>query len=665
MAETAPATPFPWLPMLAIAVGPVSHSYALTSLFPYVGYMVQSLGVTDDKDEAGYYAGFIASAFMIGRVGSSYFWGRFADQYGRLPVVYVGLGSMVVLSIAFGLSTTFVWALSCRFLLGVTNGLLGISKTMISEVCGKEHETVGMSAILGCGSVGLVVGPGLGGLLSEPAKHYSTVFSESGLFGRFPYLLPNIVGASLALTGLPLVFFFLKETKHLHHSGGASRGDFKPHRTKGAGDAETDAAEDEEDSEMLEMIPWTRANSLESGRAGREDVVLSDNLADSRVIGHIEDEEAPENIEPVGDDNASVAGDTQGEGHRLLSSQRGKNEQWGIAREVKDVDMDGRRRIKRRRGGRACSACWKECLVPVKLLQDKRTRSIVFVYSIFSFIVIGSREVYPLWALSTVQAGGIDWTTKEIGEALSVCGIGMLIFQLLVYPWLSKRMGVTRSQRYACLLSMPVFLAFPSLSLLRDSEAALVAASLVLLFLANVVSNAVFINISLAINNAVDPSRRATLNGLSMTLASVAKAAGPTFFSAIFAWSVDGHDRPFPLDHHLAFYLLALGMVVVSWASWDTIVSEDSIPAGGKFAVLREPKMKQQQTEAAAAAAAAAAELQLLLQLLLLQLLLLQPVAGAVPVPSPLAALATAQPAVATPSAQAAGAKTIDKKKKA
>lgn len=32
------------------------------------------------------------------------------------------------------------------------------------------------------------------------------------------------------------------------------------------------------------------------------------------------------------------------------------------------------------------------------------------------FVVIGSREVYPLWALSTVQAGGVDWTTKEIGE---------------------------------------------------------------------------------------------------------------------------------------------------------------------------------------------------------------------------------------------------------
>lgn len=194
MAKTTTGTPFPWLPMLAIAVGLLSHFYALTSLFPYAGYMVQSLGVTTDKDEAGqsllgyplcsvrllciylstlrlrlqrkergkgkdgaqlgrrasassnhgstrvpplclcapsyiliclmktcipplptgYYAGYIASAFMVGRVGGSYFWGRFADQYGRLPVFYIGLGSMAVLSIAFGLSTTFAWAVGCR-----------------------------------------------------------------------------------------------------------------------------------------------------------------------------------------------------------------------------------------------------------------------------------------------------------------------------------------------------------------------------------------------------------------------------------------------------------------------------------------------------------------------------------------------------------------------
>lgn len=36
---------------------------------------------------------------------------------------------------------------------------------------------------------------------------------------RFPYLLPNILGASLALISLVLVFFFLEETLDVPNGG--------------------------------------------------------------------------------------------------------------------------------------------------------------------------------------------------------------------------------------------------------------------------------------------------------------------------------------------------------------------------------------------------------------------------------------------------------------
>lgn len=66
------------------------------------------------ENHKGYYAGYLTSALMVGRFASSYFWGRFADRYGRLPVMYIGFSSIVILSIAFGLSTSFWWAISCR-----------------------------------------------------------------------------------------------------------------------------------------------------------------------------------------------------------------------------------------------------------------------------------------------------------------------------------------------------------------------------------------------------------------------------------------------------------------------------------------------------------------------------------------------------------------------
>jgi len=108
---------------------------------------------------------------MIGRFGSSYFWGSFADRYGRLPVIYVSHwphyritsvdivvfassdGTFQIAQILRASNTSNVYRYlrseRRRFLLGASNGLVGISKTMISEVCGPEHEVVGMSFILG------------------------------------------------------------------------------------------------------------------------------------------------------------------------------------------------------------------------------------------------------------------------------------------------------------------------------------------------------------------------------------------------------------------------------------------------------------------------------------------------------------------------------------
>ncbi|CAB1117719.1 unnamed protein product [Ectocarpus sp. CCAP 1310/34] len=625
-------TPFPWLPMLALAIGLVSHSYSFSSLFPYVGYMVQHLGVTDDRDEAGYYAGCLASAFMVGRFATSYFWGRFADRYGRLPVVYIGLSSIGVLSLAFGLSTAFWWALTCRFLLGAMNALMGISKCMISEICGKQHETVGMGYVTGCSSFGLVIGPAFGGLLAQPATHYPNVFSESGLFGRYPYLLPNVVGASIAFSGLPMVFFFLKETLNLDDGRSVtdSRVGFDLVATPEPSTLlETqDSGMEEGRGGQLEMAPLTQSNSLDDvdddddddehlaelleerseecssaratvsnaagGDGGGHRAVVPDSKgrgassAREKSTGGAINHPSNDRVVALGDKSETArkkidvdrygVGNSFGDGGSnrnssgdrflqppreapsggaSLSSPVGRSEILGLAGSTKGNKGYSQQHPSGRRGhigddlgnrvtgfstedgsDASCaagesqiamrtSAVWRECLVPVRLLEEKRVRAILVVYCIYS--------------------------------VLSLVGVGMLTFQLVVYPWLSKRIGVTGSQRWACFLAILVYAVFPFLSRLRGSGVLLVVGSIVLNFFSNVTATAVFTNVALATNNAVEPSRWATLNGLSMMLGSLAKAVGPAFFSAIFAWSIDDDGRrPFPLDYHLVFYLLAL-----------------------------------------------------------------------------------------------------------
>ncbi|CAM9442481.1 unnamed protein product, partial [Laminaria digitata] len=85
------------------------------------------------------------------------------------------------------------------------------------------------------------------------------VFPESGLFGRFPYLLPNVLGASLALIGLPLVYFFLEETLDVRKGG--DRRVFEPIPTTEAEMHSQEATA--EKGGGVEMTPLDNADDLQ------------------------------------------------------------------------------------------------------------------------------------------------------------------------------------------------------------------------------------------------------------------------------------------------------------------------------------------------------------------------------------------------------------------
>lgn len=144
-----PGDHFPYKELSILSIVLFSSTLALTGLFPYAGFMVVDLGMAKDIDSAGYYAGYLASAMMFGRLSSSIFWGRVADRIGRKPVLYVGSLSIIVFSLTFGLSLNIWMALGSRFLLGVFNPIVGIGKTLVSEVCSKKHEATGMGIITG------------------------------------------------------------------------------------------------------------------------------------------------------------------------------------------------------------------------------------------------------------------------------------------------------------------------------------------------------------------------------------------------------------------------------------------------------------------------------------------------------------------------------------
>merc|ERR1719454_2695009 len=109
---------------------------------------------------------------MFGRFISSVYWGQKADIVGRKPVLVVGIIAVVVFGIMFGMSTTFVTAMLSQFLLGLMNPTWGMAKTLVSEIAAPPYQAQVMGLTSGCWSLGLVIGPALGGLLANPCKLY-------------------------------------------------------------------------------------------------------------------------------------------------------------------------------------------------------------------------------------------------------------------------------------------------------------------------------------------------------------------------------------------------------------------------------------------------------------------------------------------------------------
>ena len=182
--------------LAAIALTLFANAYAMSCPFPFAGFLVGYFGLTDDDRAAGFYAGFVMTAFMLGRMVGSFPLGHMSDRIGHRPIIELGLLSCIVPQLAFGVAPSFRLALGARFVMGLLNGIIGVSKAWIPELCRKEDQALAMSLVSGMWGVGQIAGPAVGGVL------YSYGASSSV---APPQFLPSLAGAVLAALALVLV----------------------------------------------------------------------------------------------------------------------------------------------------------------------------------------------------------------------------------------------------------------------------------------------------------------------------------------------------------------------------------------------------------------------------------------------------------------------------
>ena len=147
---------------------------------------------------------FGASLFQVGLLlsANSFFglfgnviWGSLSDKYGRKPILLICQFGTLAGFIIMAFSTNLTMLFISRIVDGIFGGNYPIAKAVVGDIVPPDKRSKEMSNIGVSWTVGNLIGPGIGGLLSG-----------------FGILGPGLFGAGLSLITILITIFIFKES---------------------------------------------------------------------------------------------------------------------------------------------------------------------------------------------------------------------------------------------------------------------------------------------------------------------------------------------------------------------------------------------------------------------------------------------------------------------
>ena len=153
----------------------------------------------------------LTGVYALMQLISAPFWGHWSDRIGRRPLILIGISGYVVAQVMFGISTT-LWLLYLARIVGgvLSSATLPASTAYVADTTGREDRARGMAWLGTAASLGVVVGPALGGLLSQRALHVRWSSSHLRIDS---FSVPFFAAAVLGLVILFAAFLWLPESR--------------------------------------------------------------------------------------------------------------------------------------------------------------------------------------------------------------------------------------------------------------------------------------------------------------------------------------------------------------------------------------------------------------------------------------------------------------------
>ncbi|KAI0594395.1 MFS general substrate transporter [Biscogniauxia sp. FL1348] len=521
------AVAFPTKQLTILAICRFSEPIAFNSILAYTYVMVQDLNGGSDAD-ASFWAGLLVSAYAVAEAMTAMGWGALSDRYGRKPVVLIGLAGVAVSSLIFGLAKTYWVALLARFVGGALNGNVAVMQTMVAEMVKvPEHEPKAYATQPFVWTLGGIIGSAMGGFLAQPARFYPDIFPEDGLFGRYPYLLPNLVSVVAIVLAIIQGALFLEETNPAMQRRRASSSSSNS-KSIPAVRYDTVAVEDDDDDIVDETTPLHRGGARTAAAAAmaRDRPAFAEESLPLPVeqtfdlrrssFGTVHSIRVTAGEEVVGGAKGAQVVTTQQQGHEI---QNGAVEEQEQEEEEEEAEYTGR--------------TFNFTIVMLTIAL------VLFSYHQMAFCTLLPTHLLDRPAVTEPRGGldlwgGLGYTVHDVGVYLAVNGFLGLFIQGVIFPVFVERVGVWKSFVSMVVLYPTCYVVMPFLTAMPEGlrPSGIYFAMALQSFFGIVVSPCALI----LLKDATPSSRvLGKVNGLAMSACCLARTISPPLVGIIYS----------------------------------------------------------------------------------------------------------------------------------
>jgi multidrug resistance protein len=178
----------------------IINSMGFGIIIPLLYSYGKKFGVTEQT------IGLLTAAFSISQFFATPVLGSLSDKFGRKPILVLSLVGTCLSFILFGFANSIIMLFAARILDGLTGGNISVAQAMISDISPPKERAKNFGILGSAFGFGFVIGPAVGGLLS-----------------KFGTKVPFFFAAGIALLGVVLTLFLLKETNNNKKGGNESK----------------------------------------------------------------------------------------------------------------------------------------------------------------------------------------------------------------------------------------------------------------------------------------------------------------------------------------------------------------------------------------------------------------------------------------------------------